>query len=186
MECSLLHHIHSILYAVYSRIWFVYVLYNSLMGQNEDYKFDIYTDFSLYSALGITHGIKGMEDRFPTDRILKVIDIDVVKAEANVPHDAKFIKNAINGNDKDAEPLEHIKMQIATIISTHRSLNHVLLRKSKISDNGVIKLLDAIKVNKSMEHLELYDCEISHKGNQRIEKIEHKIRTHRKFKLSIT
>lgn len=91
---------------VYSRIWCVYELYMSLMGQKENYKFDIYTDFSLTSALGITHGIRGMEDRFPLDRILKVIDIDVVKAEASVQDDAKFIKNAITGIDKDAAPLE--------------------------------------------------------------------------------
>ena len=91
---------------VYSRIWCVYELYKSLMVQDENYKFDIYTDFSLNSALGIAHGIKGMEDRFPIDRILKVIDIDVVKADATVLDDAKFIKNAITGIDKDAEPLE--------------------------------------------------------------------------------
>ena len=289
---------------VYSRIWCVYELYKSLMGQNEKYKFDIYTDFSLNSALGITHGIRGMEGRFPIDRILKVIDIDVVKAKASKLDDAKFIKNDITGNDKDAEPLEsHSKydelnmilkskfvapvihriiyevkdetkvqlclesfknskprdivldfencgrfnddiaerlvdslpptleklwffsngseitqnmidslpgmilsklpsllefiysninmsddgaMQIAAIISTHTSLNHILLRKSKISDKGVIKLLEAIKVNKSMEHLELYNCEISHKGSQHIKKIEHKIRTHRKFELNLS
>jgi len=93
---------------VYSRIWCVYELYKSLMGQNENYKYDIYTDFSLNSALGIAHGIKGMEDRFPIDRILKVIDIDVIKAEATVPDDAKFIKNAITGIGKDAEPLNPI------------------------------------------------------------------------------
>ena len=82
-----------------------YESYKSLMGQNEDYKFDVYSDFSLNSALGIAHGIKGMEDRFPIDRILRFTDIDVFKAEATVPDDAKFIKNAITGIDKDAEPL---------------------------------------------------------------------------------
>jgi hypothetical protein len=98
---------------------------------------------------------------------------------SKLPNLLEFIYSNINMSDDGAK-------KIAAIISTHSSLNHVLLRKSKISDNGVIKLLDAIKVNESMKHLELYDCEISHKGSQRIEKIEHKIRTHRKFKLSIT
>ena len=91
---------------VYSRIWCVYELYMSLMGKKENYNFDIYTDFSLTSAVGITHGIRGMEDRFPLDRILKVLDIDVIQAKASVPDDVKFIKNAITGIDKDAEPLE--------------------------------------------------------------------------------
>ena len=256
---------------VYSRIWCVYELYMSLMGKKENYNFDIYTDFSLTSAVGITHGIRGMEDRFPLDRILKVLDIDVIQAKASVPDDVKFIKNAITGIDKDAVPLEidpkydELNMilkskfvtpvihriiyevndcfkvqqcldifrnssprdivldfencsrfdddmarrlvnslppkleeltvlsngsavtqqmidslpgmilsklpnllffhfsnsnmsddgakQIAAIIRTHSSLNHLFLRKSKIGDKGAIQLLDAIKVNKSIKHL---------------------------------
>jgi hypothetical protein len=97
---------------------------------------------------------------------------------SKLPNLLEFIYSNINMSDDGAS-------QIAAIISTHSSLNHMLLRKSKIGDKGVIKLLDAIKVNKSMEHLELYNCEISYKGSQRIEKFEHKIRTHRKFKLNI-
>ena len=263
---------------VYSRIWCVYELYKSLMGQKENYKFDIYTDFSLNSAIGIAHGIKGMEDRFPIDRILKVIDIDVVK----VLDDAKFIKNAITGNGKDADPLEsHPKYdelnmilkskfvapvihriiyevkddrkvqlcleifknsrprdivldfencsrfnndiakrlvdslpptleklwffsngsgvtqdmidslpgmilsklpdlleflysntnmsddgakQFAAIISTHSSLNHILLRKSNIGDVGAIQLRDAFKGNESIKHFEFHKLKQSDTG----------------------
>ena len=45
-------------------------------------------------------------------------------------------------------------MQIAAIISKHRSLNHILLRKSNIGDEGAIKLRDAIEVNESIKHFE--------------------------------
>ena len=288
---------------VYSRIWCVYELYMSLMGQKENYNFDIYTDLSLTSAVGIKHGTREMEDRFPLDRILKVIDIDVVKAEASVPNDVKFIKNAITGIDKDAEPLlSHPKydelnmilkskfvtpvmdriihqvkddtkvqqcsdifqqsssrdiqldfencskfnddmarrlvnslqpklerltllsngsaitqqmidtlpgmilsklpnlnffdflnsdmsddgaIKFAAIISTHSSLNCLLLRKSKIGDKGAIQLLNAIKENKSIEHLEWYRSEISYKGKQSIREIAQEIKTHRKFNLRL-
>ena len=130
---------------VYSRIWCVYELYKSLMGQNEKYKFDIYTDFSLNSALGIAHGIKGMEDRFPIDRILKVIDIDVVKAEATVLDDAKFIKNAITGIDKDAEPLESH--------SKYDELNMILKSKfvAPVIHRIIYEVKDETKVQQCLE-----------------------------------
>jgi len=130
---------------VYSRIWCVYELYKSLVVQNKNYKFDIYTDFSLNSAVGIAHGIKGMEDRFPIDRILKVIDIDVVKAEATFPEDAKFIKNAITGIDKDAEPLEsHPK---------YDELNRILKSKfvAPVIHRIIYEVNDEIKVQRCLK-----------------------------------
>jgi len=142
---------------VYSRIWCVYELYKSLMGQNEKYKFDIYTDFSLNSAVGITHGSQGKKGSFPLDRILKVIDIDVVKAKATELKDAKFIKNDITGNGKDAEPLEsHPKYDELNTILKSKFVTPVLHRIiHEVKDKTKVQLCLEIFKNSSPRSIDL-------------------------------
>jgi len=75
---------------VYSRIWCIYEFFMSVMSRKQSYKFDIYTDYNLNHALGISDVVHGV--KFLLDRILKILkNIDVSKA--TVQEDVKYIKH---------------------------------------------------------------------------------------------
>ena len=110
---------------VYSRIWYIFELYKSVMGGNSNYEFDIYTEIDRdRGAVGITHGYiprdgsycpsmnkKHREYEFPLDRILQAINIDVKHAQTSVESDRKFTLNSITGQsvDDDAVVDDHAK-----------------------------------------------------------------------------
>ena len=98
--------------------------------KDDDYKFDVYTehDWEYKSdyrtdhgvAIGLTDGYiesdmdfgspnplyKSLrESSFPLDRILKSINIDIKKAVATFPDDAKYIKNIITNQNIKDDPL---------------------------------------------------------------------------------
>ena len=104
---------------VYSRIWCIFELFNSVMGgnsnydfvdrdidNNSNYEFDIYTEIDRdRGAVGITHGYIGQkklrESEFPLDRILQATNVDIKQAQASVKSDRTFILNTITGRSKD-------------------------------------------------------------------------------------
>jgi len=96
---------------VYSRIWCIFELFKSVMGENSNYEFDIYTEIDGDKAVGITHGYtsrdknsstkKSRESEFPLDRILKATNVDVKQAQASVESDRRFILNTITGQSVD-------------------------------------------------------------------------------------
>jgi hypothetical protein len=98
---------------VYSRIWCIFELFKSMMGDNSNYEFDIYTEIDGdKGAVGITHGYirsdhghshtkKHRESTFPLDRILQSTNVDIKQAQASVESDRKFILNTITGLSLD-------------------------------------------------------------------------------------
>ena len=95
----------------------MYEVYKSVMDDNSNYEFDVYTAINRFRAAGITHGYiskdnqfgadgksyqkKVRQSRFPLDRILQSITVDVKKAEASVESDRQFILNTITGRAVD-------------------------------------------------------------------------------------
>ena len=101
---------------VYSRIWCIFELFKSVMnGDNSNYEFDVYTEIEIdgdSGAVGITHSYIPSdyessyykmlrESKFPLDRILQAINVDVKQAQASVESDRKFILNTITGLSVD-------------------------------------------------------------------------------------
>ncbi len=98
---------------VYSRIWCIFELFKSVMGDNINYEFDVYTERDGGSgAVGITHGYipsdgnnpfvkTERESEFLLDRILQSINVDVKQAKASLETDRKLILNTISGRSID-------------------------------------------------------------------------------------
>ena len=98
---------------VYSRIWCIFELFKSMIGDNSNYEFDIYTEIDRdRGAAGITHGYipedrtievykKQRQSKFPLDRILQATNVDVQHAKASVESDRTFILNTITGRSVD-------------------------------------------------------------------------------------
>jgi len=101
---------------IYTRIWCIYELYKSVMENDRKCEFDIYTETDSNEAVGITHGFlssdykrgddiksfvkKIRESKYPIDRILKSINVNVKDAESSIESDRKYIFNIISGKSK--------------------------------------------------------------------------------------
>ena len=99
----------------YKRIWCLFELFISTTKNGDDYKLDMYTEWhhediwdKKRDAVGITDGYIEMdgempsfkmlrESKFPEDRLLQAINIDVTKSNASRQEDLVHIKNAITG-----------------------------------------------------------------------------------------
>jgi len=158
---------------VYKRIWCIFELFKSVMGDNSNYEFDVYTEIDGdRGAVGITHGYIGSdsgkshlkkyrESHFPLDRILQATNVDVKQAQASVESDRKFILNTITGRSSDVELIDnHIKYDelnnILRGIFVLPSLERII--KERDADT-ITRCLDIVKAsNAKIIDLYLYDC----------------------------
>ena len=152
---------------VYSRIWCIFELFKSVMGDNSDYEFDVYTeiDGNIGRAIGITHGYipsdsrkgdthksidkKDRESKFPLDRILQAMNVNVKYAEASVESDRRFILNTITGRSKDEKVVDnHANYDDLNNILRGIFVTPVLERILKEEDlNSITRCLDILKVS---------------------------------------
>ena len=158
---------------VYSRIWCIFELFKSVMGDNSKFEFDVYTEIDGdRRAVGITHGLvpsdmgdsfyrRSRESEFPLDRILQATNVDIKQAQASVESDRKFILNTITGRSEDDSVLDDH--------SNYDKLNNILrgifvapalerIIKEKDVDT-ITRCLDIVKVsNARIIDLDLKDC----------------------------
>jgi hypothetical protein len=158
---------------VYSRIWCIFELFKSVMGDNSNYEFDVYTEIVGGSgAVGITHGYipsdyrnpyskKRRESKFPLDRILQATDVDVKHAKASVESDRKLILNTITGRSvDDAVVDDHDKYDELNNILRGIFVAPALERIIKEKDvHTITRCLDIVKAsNARFIDLHLRDC----------------------------
>ena len=157
---------------VYSRIWCIFELFKSVMGGNINYEFDVYTEIDGDRAIGITHGYipsyygnrlikKLRESKFPLERIIKAINVDVKQAKASVESDRKLILNTINGGSvDDAVVDDHDKYDDLNNVLRGIFVTPALERIIKEKDvDTITRCLDIVKAsNTSIIDLNLEDC----------------------------
>ena len=162
---------------VYSRIWCIFELFKSVMGDNSNYEFDIYTEIDTdidgdKGAVGITHGYtssdygtssikKKRESEFPLDRILQASNVDVKQAQASVESDRKIILNMITGlSEDDAVVNDHDKYDELNNILRGIFVTPVLERIIREEDvDTITRCLDIVKASNSrIIDLDLKDC----------------------------
>jgi len=158
---------------VYSRIWCIFELFKSVMGDNSNYEFDVYTEIDGdKGAVGITHGLvpidmgdsfykRSREYKFPLNRILQATNVDIKQAQASVESDRKFILNTITGRSEDDSVLDDH--------SNYDKLNDILrgifvapaLQRiiEEMDVDTITRCLEIVKVsNARIIDLDLKDC----------------------------
>ena len=158
---------------VYSRIWCIFELFKSVMGDNSNYEFDIYTDIDRdRRAVGITHGYslsddgsprlkKNRESKFPLDRILLATNVDIKQAQASVESDRKLILNTITGRSVDVPVVDdHDKYDELNNILRGFFVTPALQRIIKEMDvDTITRCLEIVKAsNARIIHLDLEVC----------------------------
>ena len=160
---------------VYSRIWCIFELFKSVMGDNSNYEFDVYTEIDTdgdIGAVGITHGYirsdgnnpfvkTERESKFPLDRILQSINVDVKQAKASLETDRKLILNTISGRSIDDPVVDnHDKYDELNNILRGIFVAPALEKIIKESDvDTITRCFDVFKASNSrMIDLDLEDC----------------------------
>jgi len=157
---------------VYSRIWCIFELFKSVMGDNINTAFDVYTEIDGDRAIGITHGYipsyygnrlikKLRESKFPLERIIKAINVDVKQAQASVESDHRFLLNTIIGRSVDDvvvddhdnyDELNNILRGIFVVPALERIIK-------EMDVDTITRCLDIVKAsNARMIDLDLEDC----------------------------
>jgi len=133
------------------------------------YVFDVYTEIDGDKAVGITHGYipsdrergdnlmssrkKERESKFPMDRILQSINVDVKKAQASMESDRKFILNTITGRSFEDKVLDND--------AKYDELNNIL-RGIFVTPalERIIKERDADTINRCLEIVKVCNARI--------------------------
>ena len=157
---------------VYSRIWCIFELFKSVIDDNINTAFDVYTEIDGDRAIGITHGYipsyygnrlikKLRESKFPLERIIKAINVDVKQAQASVESDRRFLLNTIIGRSVDDVVVDdHDKYDELNNILRGIFVVPALERIIKEMDvDTITRCLDIVKAsNARMIDLDLEDC----------------------------
>jgi len=157
---------------VYSRIWCIFELFKSVMDDNINIAFDVYTEIDGDRAIGITHGFipsyygnrlikKLRESKFPLERIIKAINVDVKQAQASVESDRRFLLNTIIGRSVDDVVVDdHDKYDELNNILRGIFVVPALERIIKEMDvDTITRCFDIVKAsNARMIDLDLEDC----------------------------
>ena len=160
---------------IYNRIWCIFELFKSVMGDNSNYEFDVYTEIDGdRGAVGITHGLipsdegesfnkQYRESKFPLDRILQATKVDVKHAQASVESDRRIILNTITGQPVDDDVVDnHAKYDELNNVLRGIFVTPALERIIKDMDvdiNTITRCLDIVKAyNTKIIDLDLEDC----------------------------
>jgi len=142
------------------------------MDDNINTAFDVYTEIDGDRAIGITHGYipsyygnrlikKLRESKFPLERIIKAINVDVKQAKASVESDRRFLLNTIIGRSVDDVVVDdHDKYDELNYILRGIFVVPALERIIKEMDvDTITRCLDIVKAsNARMIDLDLEDC----------------------------
>jgi hypothetical protein len=142
------------------------------MDDNISTAFDVYTEIDGDRAIGITHGYipsyygnrlikKLRESKFPLERIIKAINVDVKQAQASVESDRRFLLNTIIGRSVDDvvvddhdkyDELNNILRGIFVVLALERIIK-------EMDVDTITRCLDIVKAsNARMIDLDLEDC----------------------------
>jgi hypothetical protein len=140
------------------------------MENDRKCEFDIYTETDSNEAVGITHGFlssdykrgddiksyikKIRESKYPIDRILKSINVNIKDAESSIESDRKYILNIISGKSKST-------YKICDEESNCENLNNILrgIFITPIIDR-IIKEKDISIINQCIHILKLSNSRI--------------------------